>query len=71
MEVPQKYRSEQASGASEQCVAKSLIRDGYGKLRSITLLRRLFELSLKDAEQVYEKASLRTIQSPEVKREFV
>jgi len=54
MNIPEKYRELKCKGNDPYLLAKALISDGYGKLRVITVLRKLFILSLNDANEVYE-----------------
>ena len=56
VDVLKKCVRDYSSGANEQAIAKSLVRDGCGKLGSIAFLWRLFGLSLQEADQVYERA---------------
>jgi len=52
MEIPGEYMDRKAQGATANEVASELLSGGYGKLRAVIILRRLYGLTLQEANAV-------------------
>lgn len=55
-QIPARYLDQHAAGHDAESIARSMVRDNYGKLLTVTALRRLFGLTLEGAVKVYEAA---------------